>query len=185
MLNNGNQILNFILCLWEPLFPFITVPVPDGLRQKVTVPTVPVPQHCTEGKISFQVNAACSFVVTIYFKAKNTNIPPHFQPSQFTKTSSEARALSTRLAFFMIARLSACPLSSFFYECAAFGVPACPFSRTARLSACPRVTFFYDCAAFGEPSLVLFLCQRGFRRALACLLLWLCGFRRALASLFF
>jgi hypothetical protein len=41
MLNEGNQIPvhNFILCL-------ITVPVPVSLRQKLPVPTVPVPQHC-------------------------------------------------------------------------------------------------------------------------------------------
>ncbi len=45
MLNEGNHIHNFILCLCELLwFHFIPVPVP--LRQKITAPTVPVPQNC-------------------------------------------------------------------------------------------------------------------------------------------
>jgi hypothetical protein len=38
MLNEGNQIHNFTLCLLELLiFSFITVPVPVLFRQKVTV----------------------------------------------------------------------------------------------------------------------------------------------------
>ncbi len=60
MLNEGNQIHNFILCLWELLwFHFITVPDPGSgsdflarygsASQKVTVPTVPVPQRCLPG----------------------------------------------------------------------------------------------------------------------------------------
>ncbi len=45
ILNEGNKIHNILLCLWELLwFHFITVPV--LLREKFTVPTVPVPQHC-------------------------------------------------------------------------------------------------------------------------------------------
>ncbi len=45
LLNEGNQIHNFILCLWELMwFHFSTV----RFRQKVKVPvcTVPVPLHC-------------------------------------------------------------------------------------------------------------------------------------------
>jgi hypothetical protein len=56
MLNEGNQIHNFILCLFVRTFvilfyygsgsDFLTSYGSGSTRQKVTVPTVPVPQHC-------------------------------------------------------------------------------------------------------------------------------------------
>jgi hypothetical protein len=42
----GNQIHTIIYCVCEISVKKVTVPVSVPLRQKVTIPTVPVPQHC-------------------------------------------------------------------------------------------------------------------------------------------
>ncbi len=79
MLNEGNQTHNFILYLWELYYSsgtvisydsgstkvrnYIMVPISVLLRQKVTVPTVPVPQHWSDD------HKANITKITAYFEA--------------------------------------------------------------------------------------------------------------------